>query len=76
MAQNRKMAENCEWLKKELTHLPHEYTVEPEPLDNQGPSVMGWLSQPHSPDSVVNPGSFTKYPDLRPDQQEDAHEFL
>jgi hypothetical protein len=79
--ENRKMAENCEWLTKHLTHLTHEYTAEPEPLATQGPSVMGWLSQPHLPDSVVNPGSITKHPDrlsncLRPYQQEDAHEFL
>ena len=80
--EKRRMHENCQWLTKELTIITDEYNSVPPPVRNRrGSSVLGWLSQPQTSDSVVNPGSITKHPDrlsqcLRPYQQEDAHEFL
>jgi hypothetical protein len=80
--EKRRMHENCSWLTKELTHLTQEYTAEPdERSQREQSSVMGWLTQPVSPESVVDPGSITRHCDrlstcLRPYQQEDAHEFL
>ena len=81
--ERKKMHELSEWLRKELTQITHEYVAAPpENVNQPSKSMIGWLSpQQQELDSVINPGSITRYPDrlskcLRPYQQEDAHEFL